>query len=320
MLKAFRTLRKKGIVGINRRNATYINGYNDRRLYPLVDDKLRTKALAQAAGIAVPQLYGAISIEREIRETPSWLSRYSSGFVIKPVNGSGGNGILVVTEVRDGFFRRASGKRMNADDIRHHLSNVLSGMYSLGGQPDRAMIEYRVTPDDFILSLCDNGVPDFRIVVFQGVPVMAMMRLPTQESDGKANLHLGAIGIGIDLAQGRMLGGVWHDEVIYEDPFTGKPLDSRCVPDWDTLLMLAARCYEITGLGYLGVDIVLDRTHGPLILELNARPGLSIQLANQVGLKPRIDKVQSSSIPGQPARARVDFSKKHFATWRHHKP
>ena len=36
-------LRREGILGINGRNARYTLKANPRRLYPLVDDKLRTK-------------------------------------------------------------------------------------------------------------------------------------------------------------------------------------------------------------------------------------------------------------------------------------
>ena len=50
------------------------------------------------------------------------------------------------------------------------------------------------------------------------------------------------------------------------------------------MLHIAARTFDMTGLGYLGVDMVIDRERGPLLLELNARPGLQIQVANQKGL------------------------------------
>lgn len=63
------------------------------------------------------------------------------------------------------------------------------------------------------------------------------------------------------------------------------------------------------GLGYIGVDIVLDRDLGPLVLELNARPGLSIQLANKIGLLPRLQRIENfnqipSSVPDRVALAK----------------
>jgi glutathione synthase/RimK-type ligase-like ATP-grasp enzyme len=63
------------------------------------------------------------------------------------------------------------------------------------------------------------------------------------------------------------------------------------VPYWDRMLEIAAKSYEITGLGYLGVDLVLDKELGPLMLELNARPGLNIQIANRCGMSGRLEAV-----------------------------
>ena len=81
------------------------------------------------------------------------------------------------------------------------------------------------------------------------------------------------------------------NDIVHEHPDTGEPIAGLTIPQWDHCLLLAARCYELTALGYLGVDIVLDRTRGPLILELNARPGLNIQIANKLGLKYRLDRI-----------------------------
>ena len=67
MRKIARKLRELGVLGINQRNADFIALYNPRQLYPLVDDKLKTKKLALQAGIAVPELYGAIEIPAQVK-------------------------------------------------------------------------------------------------------------------------------------------------------------------------------------------------------------------------------------------------------------
>jgi alpha-L-glutamate ligase-like protein len=291
-IRILQQLRELGVMGINQRNADIIAEENSRRDYPLVDNKLLTKMWAQKRGMSVPLLYGVVNTEKDAR---CW-ERHIAGredFVIKPARGSAGKGVLVIQEKRYHGYRKSGGLLMSADDIRYHISNILSGMFSLGGQPDQAMLEYRVTPSDFLLRFDPEGMPDFRVVVFRGVPIMAMMRLPTRQSDGKANLHQGAIGIGVDIVTGQMSGGVWQNRLIDENPFTGKKLIHELVPDWEKLLCLAARCGRESGLGYIGVDIVLDRHYGPMILELNARPGLSIQLANRQGLVHRIEAVKA---------------------------
>ncbi len=303
------TLRKLGILGMNARNGDFIMPYNQRRFYPLVDDKLQTKQLAIKAGIAVPELYAVVEIERQIRNLDDLLGDRRE-FVIKPAQGAGGNGIMVIAGRRGAQFVRASGTTVSRDEIEHFLSNVLSGMYSLGGLPDRAIIEYRVKPHAVFDAVSFQGVPDIRTIVFRGVPVASMVRLPTRQSDGKANLHQGAIGAGIDLASGRTVDGVWFNDVLEAHPDSGHAVRGIEVPGWDKLLELAARSYDLTQLGYLGVDVVLDRDHGPLVLEYNARPGLNIQLANQMGLLTRLEMVRGlKSIPAD-AAARVALGKK----------
>lgn len=307
-----------GVLSLNRRNAEYTLWHNPRHLYPLVDDKITTKQLAKKAGMAVPPLYGVIEIEHQVRELASLLQAHED-FVIKPAQGSGGDGIMVIIGRRGGHYRKANGQFITQDDLDHHVSNSLSGLYSLGGHPDKVLIEYRVQFDPIFEAISYQGVPDVRIIVFLGVPTMAMVRLPTRMSEGKANLHQGAIGAGIDLRTGKTLSGVWKNEIITEHPDTDQSITNVQIPGWETLLDLAARSYELTGLGYQGVDLVLDKDKGPLILELNARPGLNIQIANRAGLLTRLQLVEKYAPGLKSVEDRIAFSKEHFAptngTW-----
>jgi alpha-L-glutamate ligase-like protein len=211
------------------------------------------------------------------------------------------------------LYRRTDGVLLTEEEIKHHVLNILSGMYSLGGQPDKALIEYRVRFDPVFEAISYLGVPDVRIIVFLGVPVMAMVRLPTRLSGGRANLHQGAIGAGIDMTTGTTLTAVWRNEVVEEHPDTGNKVSDVKIPKWPDLLKLSARCFELTGLGYQGVDIVLDREKGPMILELNARPGLAIQIANRSGLGSRLQIVEQCYRDLKTAEDRVDFAQNRFA-------
>lgn len=290
--KTWKALEAKGIMGINRRNADYVLKYNKRSLYPIVDDKIITKERALAAGIHVPELYGVISTEKEIDKLDAIIGQRND-FVIKPAKGAGGDGILVIADRFEGRFRTVSGRIISHGEIEHQISSILTGLYSLGGHRDRALIEYRVTPDPIFRSISYEGVPDIRIIVLMGYPVMAMLRLPTRQSNGKANLHQGAIGVGVDLATGITLKGTWLNNIITKHPDTTNAVDGVQLPHWDGFMKLAAGCYELCGLGYIGVDMVLDEERGPLILELNARPGLNIQIANDCGLTLRTHAVEA---------------------------
>jgi alpha-L-glutamate ligase-like protein len=285
-----RKLRELGVVGMNDRNINLIATYNPRHLYPLVDNKLKTKLLAEKNNIATPELIGALRTQHDLQDLTTFLQPHD-GFVIKPAKGSGGKGILVIIGRRDDLFVKANGAELTTDDIRRHASNILSGLFSLGGTPDVAVVEALIQPDPMYENLSVEGVPDIRVIVYRGFPVMTMMRLATRESDGKANLHQGAIGLGLALSDGRPVNAIQFDKNVYEHPDSGADLMSVEIPRWTGLLEIAARSADATGLGYLGCDIVIDRYRGPLLLELNARPGLAIQIANQAGLAPRIRAV-----------------------------
>ena len=314
MIELFRRLKNSGVMSINQRNTDFVLRYNARKLFPLVDDKLKTKKLALQAGIAVPPLYDIIETEQQIKTIEERMAPYSD-FVVKPARGSGGDGILVFKDKVYGRYRQINGKLMTTQELSYHLSCLLSGAYSLGGSSDYAIIEKRVVVDPVFAEVSYEGIPDIRIISLLGYPAMAMVRLPTRLSGGKANLHQGAIGVGVDLATGKTLGGVYHNDTIDYHPDTLNPIVGIEVPYWNEILEIASRCFELTGLGYLGVDIVLDKDQGPLMLELNARPGLNIQIANREGCLKRYRSIESRFQDNQNESTadKVAFSRKEFA-------
>lgn len=309
MWAIYTSLKKRGILSINRRNSDYVLKYNKRKYFPLVDDKIKTKELAQAAKINIPTLYDVIRSEYQIKKLDEIIKNYHD-FVIKPAHGAGGDGILVITGRVFGKFRQSNGALIALNELQYHLSSILSGAYSLGGHPDCAIIERLIISDPIFDAISYEGVPDIRIISLLGYPAMAMLRLPTRMSKGKANLHQGAIGVGINIKDGVTLNGVLQNDIINYHPDTLNSISGIKIPKWDEALAIAAKAYDLTNLGYLGVDIVLDKFHGPLMLELNARPGLNIQIANQKGaLLPYKIIERRSSLVKEDYIKRVEFSK-----------
>ncbi|MDD2556989.1 MAG: alpha-L-glutamate ligase-like protein [Desulfuromonadaceae bacterium] len=308
-----RRLRELGILGMNARNINYIARYNPRKLYPLVDDKLKTKKLAERHGIPAPKLHFVVREQHRLRTIEQRLLNLS-GFAIKPAKGSGGKGILVIVARKEGKFITTSGTSLGIDHVKRHISNILAGLYSLAGTPDVAIIEELIEFSDLFRGYSYQGVPDIRIVVFRGYPVMAMLRLATRISNGKANLHQGAIGVGLNICTGTSLKAVQYSMPMTIHPDTGNTLEHISIPRWGEILLLAARCYDMTGLGYIGADIVLDGTNNPLLLELNARPGLAIQIANGHGLLPRLRNIEGLKRRHESAQARVNYILKTFTT------
>ena len=302
------------MLGMNCRNVEFINRYNERRLYPLVDNKLKTKLLAREYGVPTPGLQFVVREQHEISHIEQQLAGRDN-FVLKPAKGSGGKGILVVVGRRGDQFIKSSGALISISDIRRHMSNTLAGLYSLSGARDVVIIEDLIAFNDCFDGYSHEGVPDVRIIVFRGYPVMAMLRLATHASDGKANLHQGAVGLGLALDSGSCLYAVQFTRQISVHPDTGRVLGDICIPGWRDFLLLAARCHEMTGLGYIGTDLVLDPQYGPQLLELNARPGLAIQIANGQGLLPRLRHIESlRGNRRDNAEQRVDYVMRQFAT------
>jgi len=275
---------------MNLRNAGYIMAQNARSAFPLVDDKVQTKRLAEASGIPSPKVFCVIENHGDIAKLPKLLEAHRE-FALKPARGSGGSGIVLVRDRKEGGYVTQSGRILVWEEFAYHIASILSGIFSLEGMEDKAIVESLIHPDPVFRDVTyQEGVPDIRVIIYRGVPVMAMVRLPTKASDGKANLHRGAIGAGIDLADGRTITAVHQSRVVTRHPDTDHPVSGIQIPYWERILLMAAEANGMTGLGYLGADFVLDREVGPVLLELNARPGLAIQIANQRGLLVRLEK------------------------------
>ena len=196
-------LREKGVLGMNERNYSVIAKCNKRSLYTLVDDKVKTKKLANEVNINTPKMIGIIEHQYQVKNLLDIVKGYKT-FVIKPAHGSGGKGVLVIKEYDGEFFYSASGDRLTFKDVYQHISNTLSGLFSLGGKYDVALIEEAVIFSDVFKNFSYHGVPDVRVIVYKGYPAMVMMRLATKESGGRANLHQGAVGVGLDVANGEI--------------------------------------------------------------------------------------------------------------------
>jgi hypothetical protein len=100
----------------------------------------------------------------------------------------------------------------------------------------------------------------------------------------------------VDIATGITTKAYWHGKFIRYKPGTKRKLNGMKIPQFTRILEAAVSAGEATGLVYYGADIVLHPEKGPMILELNYQPGLSIQLANNSGLRKKLEKVEDLEI------------------------
>ena len=277
-------LRTAGVLGMNARNTECILDLNPRSQFPLVDGKRKMHDLCRAIGVPTPDLYAVLLSHSALRRLPQLLENHTE-FVIKPNRGAGGRGVLVITGRSGANYLRHNGTMLTAEDLRQHVSGTLSGLFSLGGTEDEALIQQLVVPDPVLERISFQGTADIRVIVYRDEPVMGMLRLPTKASGGRANLHQGAIGAGVDMETGITHHAVLKNRKAEKHPDTGESVVGFRVPNWPDILEMSRRVSRAVRMGYIGVDIVLDRARGPLLLEANARPGLAIQISNARGLR-----------------------------------
>lgn len=296
--------KSRGILGMNARNLSYIGPNNPKKAINLANDKLLSKSVLGAAGIPVPEVYGIIRNRYEL-ENFKWETLPKS-FVLKPNRGMGGEGIKIIYgKKNDDKWILSEGRTVELEDFKSHILNIFDGFYSLFGGEDIAFLEERIKINNSLKPYSYRGIPDIRVIVYNKVPVMAMLRLSTKESGGKANLHQGGIGVGIDIATGITTQAIQHDQMIEKTPDTKLKLSGIRVPYWKTILEIAIQCQKASGLGYVGVDIAIDKEKGPVVLEINAHAGLSIQIANLAPLKYRLQKVRGLKIKNEAHAIRV---------------
>ena len=277
------------IMGMNQRNFELINKLNPRPYHKLANDKILSKEVFEAHGVPSPKVYAIIESMGDINK--SWEQMVNQTEVaIKPAQGSQGGGILILKKNEAGEWLKGSGKPMGKPAIHNHLANIIFGLYS-NGRSDRAIIEYCLHSHHFFMNIFPEGVADLRIIMYKDRPIMGMLRLPTRQSDGKANLHQGALGVGIDLASGDLMQGFHHDHYVSQHPDTGVHFEGQNIPYWSEILEICSKTSRATPLKYLGIDVVIDEQQGPLVLEINARPGLAIQNANRRGLYEAIQQL-----------------------------
>ncbi len=283
-------MKTSSILGLNARSRLYLS-HNSAKSRRIANSKLITKKVLKKSGILIPEIYSKFKKPEDVLNF-DW-NKLPGSFALKPSRGLGGEGIIVVKKkLVDGRWLTTQKEKVSIDDLKLHTLDILEGAYSMGNFPDVAYIEEFVGRHNAFRKYSYRGTPDIRVIVFNKIPVMAMLRLPTKESGGRANLHQGAIGVGIDIATGITVNAVWHGEYIKYKPDTAKKLNGIKIPMWTKVLEMAVNCQIASGLGYIGVDIVLHPEKGPMVLEINASPGLQIQLANKAGLAKRLDRVE----------------------------
>ena len=294
--------REHGILGLNARNLLYIKPFNPRKAVAFADDKMKTKAFLSARGIPTAKMYARIESRRQLKQFDFQV--LPDRCVLKPNYGFGGEGIVILNGRKNGVFLEQGKRPMTHEELVEHIEDILDGKFSVNGRYDTAFFEQILLADECFAPFRPAGLPDIRIIVFNLVPVMAMLRIPTAESSGKANVHLGGLGIGIDVAKGITTHAAQYHKILTELPH-GLPVQGITIPRWEELLLIASRIQHMTNIGYIAVDLTLDQDLGPVLLEVNARAGLMVQVANLAPLRARLERVEGLKVSSPEKGVRI---------------
>ncbi len=279
---------------MNARNLLYIKKFNDKKASSLADSKIKTKTYLSARGVPFAETYALIRSKSELQ---SWDFDHLPGdhFVIKPNEGSKWEGILVL-EKKGEVFSSPGWRTYTKNELRAHMADILDGAFSLGSGYDSVLIEEKLVPDETFRHFCQYGLADIRLIVFNLVPVAAMVRMPTAASGGKANLAQWWAAFGVDVATGE-IHSFFQNKVLYSDVFPEKYryLREKKLSYWNDILLYSSQIQIFANIGYLALDWVITPT-GPKLLELNARAGLEVQNVNGIPLRSRLRQVENLGI------------------------
>lgn len=283
------------ILGMNARTQLY-TALNSSKAKKFGFSKLRAKNFLKKHSIQVPELYAVVSSREELRNF-EWNNTRGS-FAVKPANGSAGKGIIVIKkhDKKRNVWIDVDDEEYTEEDLDLHVSDILEGRYTTWGSKHAAIIEERIGIHPDLEPYVEIGTPDVRIILYNNIPIMAMTRLPTESSNGRANLDQGAIGLGIDMGTGKTVYGLSGKKTMIQYiPKNGQSVKGIQIPYWKECLRTAVRVSNATGYVFMGVDLFIDPERGPMVAEVNGFPGLSIQLANYAGLRRRLERVEGIS-------------------------
>ncbi len=338
-----------GILGINRRNLDFIKKFNPKKAIRLADNKYETKEFLSQRWIPVPTTYALIKSMDELRDF-DFGDLHHTEFVIKPNRGSKGRGIFLVKmttnkqqepsthtssylskrlwldkyrqpQQYESYRYSINGVVYTDSEFKRLISQVFYGLFSLNSRPDHILVEQLISPGEWFELFCEYGLADIRVICFNLVPVIAMIRVPTAQSGGKANLAQGWIGLWVDIIEGKIKSMMYQD-TLYEwwaflDQFDS--FDAKRLSFWNDILMYSSQIQYFINIGYLWLDRVITDT-GPKLLEVNARSGMEIQKISQIPLKKVLDKIDDLSV--QTPEKGLEISRSLFSqkeSWFHQK-
>lgn len=318
-----------GILWMNARNLNYIKRFNPKKSIRLADNKIKTKIFLSERGIPVPQTYGIIKNRKQLYDF-DFSNFPKKDFVVKPNKWSKWQWIFITKflweletinqfdnsdksnffwlwkyiDIYNKFFEKRFGwlhtsnnfykvwwEQIDDNTFRRYLLDIIDGKHSLTMWNDTILIEEKLIPWQWFKRFCEHGLADIRVIVFNLVPVAAMVRIPTEKSWWKANLAQWWIAMWIEVWTWKIF-SFFENRNLYTKSFPEKYWDYLWykIPFWNDILAYSSEIQYFVNLWYLALDWVIT-DEWPKLLEINARAWLEVQNVCALNLKQRLNKV-----------------------------
>ena len=319
-----------GILGNNARNLLYIKKFNDKKGIRLANNKLQTKDFLVERGIPFAKTYGIISSRKELYEfdfsylpkknfvvKPNQWSKWQWVYIVKYIEEEQSEEIIIEKpkktfqkigeQIRKLFFQKFEdhhhhGKYQIWDEIltdqefRRRLLDIIDGKFSMTLGWDKIIVEEKLIAGELFKDFCEYGLADIRVIVFNLVPVATMIRVPTKQSGGKANLAQWWLWFGIEVGSGKITSLLWKNKIRkMKFPKKFAHLQNKKIPYRNDILFLSSKVQYFVNLWYLALDRVITN-EWPKLLEINARAGLEVQKVSNTKLQKVLNKIADLKI------------------------
>ncbi len=307
------------ILWIHKRNNNYIKKFNPQKGIRLAKNKIKTKKFLYERWIPVPKTLFECKSESD-RLQFDFTQIRSTQFVLKPNKWSKWEGIVIVQDMKrttsaeqqyswwdkirgldrkiilSGYMFLIKGIWISEYELKKQMIGIFKGLYNQSHIHDTLLIEEKLIPWKGFELFCQYGLADIRIIMFNLVPTIAMLRVPTQESGWKANLAQWGIGLWVDIVTGKITSLYYQWESYHQDfPTEWMFLHNKKVPYRQEILQHSSNIQYFVNSGYLGMDWVITE-HGPKLLEINARSWLEIQNITGIPLLQIMKKIEDIDV------------------------
>ena len=237
------------------------------KFIPLLDDKYLFKTMIKGFGLPQPKLVGMIGKWYEVStrgEFNFMLDNIDHDIVVKPIDGSCGRGVLVLTYKNGNFYYGDT--LYSQEDIWNFVGKGIDGYY---------LIEEKVRQREDLDAIYPLSLNTFRIVTIRtDDSVWHVGSCSFRAGRGGScidNSSAGGIDIFVDKNGLTMDAYDWQmQRNITHHPDTGVPLVGVKMADFQSVIDLALKASKMFGfMGTIGWDIALS-VAGPTIIEGNA--------------------------------------------------